>query len=73
MKTHKPRHVPDGFDLTKMFHVKHFGTIASQNLTGPRQRRRLGRGKIDRFFGAIGIEGRRRLDGLTRCRKASLV
>jgi hypothetical protein len=27
-----------GLDLTKMFHVKHFGTIGAKNLTRPKQR-----------------------------------
>jgi hypothetical protein len=33
MRTHKPGLVPGGLDRTKMFHVKHFGTIGTKNLT----------------------------------------
>ena len=32
-QTHKPVLVPGGPNRTKMFHVKHFGTIAGKNLT----------------------------------------
>jgi hypothetical protein len=36
MQTHKPGLVPGGGDLTKMFHVKHFGKVRPENLTRPK-------------------------------------
>jgi hypothetical protein len=53
LKTHKPGHVFGGLDLTKMFHVKHFGTIGAKILQSRRQRRDLCPGKIHRFSSAI--------------------
>jgi hypothetical protein len=40
---------------TKMFHVKHFGKVRSQNLTRPKTAASPSSCKIDQFFGAIGI------------------
>jgi hypothetical protein len=50
-------------DRTKMFHVKHFGTIGAKNLTSLNTNAVPRSGMIDRFFGAIGIGRRRRLGG----------
>ncbi len=68
-QTHKPGFVLGGPDRTKMFRVKHFGTIGAKNLTRPQTAGRLAICKINRFFGAIGINRRRRLDGLAGLRE----
>jgi hypothetical protein len=47
---------------TKMFHVKHFGTIWAENLTESHTAASSLIGKIGQFFGAIRREQPRRAD-----------
>jgi hypothetical protein len=69
LQTHKPGLVPGGLDRTKMFHVKHFGTIGAKKLTRHKTAVPSSICKIDRFFGAIPRRRRRRLDGLAGLRE----
>jgi hypothetical protein len=55
--------------ILEMFHVKHFGPVGAENLTSRIQPLPLCSGKIEQFFGAIGIGLPRRIDSPAGCQK----